>query len=107
MASRITPLTCVADHLAERAAQSGRDQQDRQHLQEIGQRRGVLKRVATVGIEEPAAIGAELLDGHLRSGRSNGDGLRCCHNLSAGILVRLEQFGLPIPPPMWARRTPR
>ena len=39
-------LAHVADHAAEGEAQRGRDQEDRQHLDEVGQRRRVLVRDA-------------------------------------------------------------
>ena len=42
---------------------------DRQHLQEVGERRRVLERMRRVGVEEAAAVGAEHLDRHLRRDR--------------------------------------
>ena len=65
-------LARVADHVAERVAERGRDQQDRQQLQEVRQRRRVLERMGRVDVEEAAAVGAELLDGDLRGGRAHG-----------------------------------
>ena len=49
--------------------------EDRDHLHQIGQRRRILEGMRGVGIEEPAAIGAEHLDGDLRGDRAHGDGL--------------------------------
>ena len=68
-------LPRVADHHAERVAQRRRDQQDRQHFQEVGQRRRVLERMRRVDVEEPAAVGAELLDGDLRRRRAHRQSL--------------------------------
>ena len=70
-------LADVADHLPKVIAQRRRDQQDGQHFQEVGQRRRVLQRMRGVDVEEAAAVGAELLDGDLRGGRADGDGLLC------------------------------
>ena len=44
-------------------------------LQEVRQRRRVLQRVRRVDVEEPASVGAELLDRHLRGRRADGDPL--------------------------------
>jgi hypothetical protein len=75
----------------ETEAQRGRDQEDGQHLQEVGQRRRVLIRVRRVGVEEAAAVGAEHLDGFLRGHRPHGQGLlvgalRFGHRFALGIL---------------------
>ncbi len=61
---------------AESEAQCRRDQEDREHLHEVGQRRRVFIRVRRVGIEEPAAVGAQHLDGLLRGDRAHGQFLR-------------------------------
>ena len=68
-------LARVADHRAERVAERRRNQQDRQHLEEVRQRRRVLERMRRVDVEEPAAVGAELLDRDLAGGGSQRDGL--------------------------------
>ncbi len=52
-------LPRVAHHLAEGVAQRGRDQQDRQHLDEVRQRRRILERMRRVDVEEAAAVGAQ------------------------------------------------
>ena len=44
-------------------------------LQEVRERRGVLEGMRRVGVEEAAAVGAELLDRLLRGDRPLGDGL--------------------------------
>jgi ribosomal protein S15P/S13E len=89
-------LARVADHLAEGVAQRRRDQQDRQHLQEVGQRRRVLERMRRVGVEEAAAVGAELLDRLLRGDRPIGSVclsvLRVFHHRVA--LVVLERLAV-------------
>ena len=69
-------LPLVADHAAEREYQRRGDQEDRQHLQEVRERRRVLERMRGVGVEEAAAIGAEFLDRFLRSDRPHRDRLR-------------------------------
>ena len=64
----------VAHHLAERDAQAARNQEDRQHFQEIGKRRGILVRMRGVGAEETAAVGTQHLDRDLRGGRTHRQG---------------------------------
>ena len=64
-------LPRVADHLAERVAQGGGDHEDRQHFQEVRERRRVLERMGRVDVEEPAAVGPELLDRDLRRRRAH------------------------------------
>ena len=45
------------------------------HLDEVGQRRRVLERVGGVGVQEAAAVVAELLDDLLGGDRADGDRL--------------------------------
>jgi hypothetical protein len=68
-------LACVAHRAAEGETQRRRDQEDRQHLEEVAERRRVLVRMGRVGVEEAAAVGAQHLDGFLRSNRAHGQGL--------------------------------
>ena len=68
-------LAGVADHLAEGVAERRRDHEDRQHLEEVRERRRVLERVRRVDVEEAAAVRAELLDGDLRRRRTHRDEL--------------------------------
>ena len=68
-------LALVADHAAEHVGQRRADREDRQHLDEVRQRRRVLERMRGVGVEEAAAIGAEHLDRDLRGDRADRDGL--------------------------------
>ena len=68
-------LPAVADHAPEGVAERRRDQQDREHLEEVRERRRVLERVRGVHVEEPASVGAELLDGDLARGRPERDRL--------------------------------
>ncbi len=56
-------------HTAQRDAQPCRNQEDGDHLHQVGQRRGVLKRMRRVRIEEAAAVGAQHLDRLLRGHR--------------------------------------
>ena len=62
-------------HAAEGPGEPGRDEEDLEHLQEVGQRRRVLERMRRVGVEEAAAVGADLLDGLLARDRAHRDGL--------------------------------
>ena len=68
-------LALVADHAAEHIGERGADREDRDHLQEVRQRRRVLERMRGIGVEEAAAIGAEHLDRDLRGDRADRDGL--------------------------------
>ena len=87
-------LARVAHHAAEGVAQRGGDQEDRQHLQEIGERRGVLERVRRVGVEEAAAVGAQFLDRLLRSDRPQSDdlllgGRLLCDGIAGSVFHRV------------------
>jgi len=85
------PLAPAAHHFAEREAQRRRDQQDCQHLQEIGQRRGVFVGVRGIGIEEPASVGAQQLDGLLRGYGAHGQGLGAGERrFGQGLALRVE-----------------
>ena len=64
------PLARVVDHSTERVAERRRNQQDGQHLEEVGQRRRIFERMRRVHIEEAAAVRAELLDRDLARGGS-------------------------------------
>ena len=64
-------LALVAGVLAERVGQRERRQQDREHLEPVGQRGRVLERMGRVGVEEAAAVVAQLLDPFL-----GGDGAK-------------------------------
>ena len=62
-------------HRSERVGEARRDGEDAEHRQEVRQRRRVLERVRAVGVEEAAAVGAELLDDLLRRHRPLRDRL--------------------------------
>ena len=64
-----------ASHLAKGDGERCGDEEDGKHLQEVGEGRGVLEGVGTVGVEEAAAISAEHLDGFLRGDGTLRDGL--------------------------------
>ena len=72
-ASDRAALPLVADHPAEGAGQGERDDQEQEDLEEVGERVGVLERVRGVGVEEAAAVGAELLDRLLAGDRAARD----------------------------------
>ena len=63
-----------------------------QLLEEVRERRGVLERVRGVRVDDPAAVGAELLDRLLRGDRAQEDGLRAafeaCRGRGAGNGLR-------------------
>jgi transposase len=69
----------AADHLAVGEDQGCRDQEHREHLDEVREARWVLERVRGVGIEDAATVGAEQLDRFLRGDRPHRD--RLCEAL--------------------------
>ena len=69
------PWRCVADHAAEHVGQRRADRRRSPHLDQVGDRVRVLERMGGVGVEEAAAIGAELLDRYLRGDRALRDRL--------------------------------
>ena len=76
-------LTGVAHGLAEAPGEADADHEDRQHLDEVDDRGGVLERMRGVGVEEAATVGAEHLDRLLR-----GDGTE--HERLLGALQRVD-----------------
>ena len=68
-------LPHVADHAAEGENRSDGDQQQRPDLEKVGPGVGVFERMGGVGVEEAAAVGAELLDDLLAGHRTNRYGL--------------------------------
>ncbi len=76
----------AAEMIGHRAA----DAQQREHLEEIREWRGIFKRVRGVGVRVTAAVGAKHLDGHLRRHRTLNNRLRVerlvfHHRISLGI----------------------
>ena len=69
-------LLAAAQHRPDRAGQADRDDEDQEHLEQVAERVGVLEGVRRVGVEEAAAVGAELLDGLLAGDGTAGDDLR-------------------------------
>ncbi len=69
-------LAGVAHHVPERIGQRGGNEEECQHLEEVRQRRRILVGMGGIGVEEPAAVGAELLDRLLRGHRAHGQRLR-------------------------------
>lgn len=65
-------VTAAAHGVPEEEHQRARDDQDVERLEEAGQRRGVLKRMRGVHVEEAAAVGPEQLDRNLRSDGPGG-----------------------------------
>src|SRR5579862_7207934 len=49
-------------HATQRVSEAGADRENRQHLDEVGQRRWILKRMSTVSVEESAAVRTKLFD---------------------------------------------
>ncbi len=64
------------DHLAEDVGQGDRDGQEQDDGEEIGQAGRVLEGMGRVDVEEPPAVGTELLDGLHEADRPESDGLR-------------------------------
>ncbi|MGA8550199.1 MAG: hypothetical protein WB678_08185 [Stellaceae bacterium] len=71
-------LALVLDHAAQDVRQRRADCEDRDQLDQIGDRIRVLERMRRIGVEKTAAVGAELLDDLLR-----GDGALRDHLLDA------------------------
>jgi hypothetical protein len=69
-------LLLISGHAAEGVGQRGRNAKDEHHLDEIGEGRRVLERMRAVGVEEAAAVGAQLLDRFLRRHGAEGNDLR-------------------------------
>ena len=65
-----------AGHASEGVGEARRNGEDHQHLEEIGEGRGIFEWMSAVGVEKAAAIGSEHLDGFLRSDRTLRNGLR-------------------------------
>ena len=96
-------LPYIADHHAKGVTQGRRYQQDGQHFQKIGERRGVFERMGGIGVEKAAAVGAQLLDGDLRGRRPKRQGLlfgfggfgdRLTFGIHHGFAVRIQFRGL-------------
>jgi len=68
-------MALVPGHPAEGVGESCGDQEDQEHRQEVRDRRRVLEGVRRVRIEEPATVGAELLDRLLGGHRPERDHL--------------------------------
>ena len=77
---------------------AGGDQEDRDHLEEIGQRGRVFIRMRGIGVEEAAAIGAQHLDRFLRGDRAHGDRLRLGGQVSVIALPFSSFNGWPSAP---------
>jgi hypothetical protein len=77
-------LPDVADYPAEGAGQTDRDDQQQEDLEQVGPGVRVLERVRGVAVEDPAAVGAQLLDHFLAGGRGQRDGARVAVQPSDG-----------------------
>ena len=62
-------------HLAEGVGEGEADAQQQAEREEVREPGRVLERMRPVGVEEPASVGAELLDGLHEADRADGDGL--------------------------------
>ena len=92
-ASTAQPWRVSLTIVAERVAEGGGDQQDREHLEEVRERRRVLERVRGVHVEEAAAVGAELLDRDLRGRGPQREDLLGDAALPSGVRDRLVVLG--------------
>ncbi len=84
-------MPLVFHHPAEVISQSAADGKDRQHLDEIRERRRILERMRGVGVDVTAAVRAEHLDRDLRRHRPLhdvllGHGLFFHDRLAIGVL---------------------
>ena len=78
-----------AGHAAERVGESGAEREHHHDLHEIGERRGIFEWMRAIGVEEAAAVGAENLDGFLRSDGALGDHL-IGDGLRTGLAARVR-----------------
>ncbi len=89
-------LSRLANHPAEGVGQCRGQEHDRQHFDEVGERRGVLIRMSPVGVKEAAAIGAEILDDLERShGTLRYDLLSTLDGSGDRIVVEVHRNALP------------
>ncbi len=82
-------LPLVADHLAESVSEARGNQEDHQRFHEIAERRWIFVWVRGVRVHKAAAVGADHLDGFLRSHRALRDGL-CSTFYSGDLGIRAE-----------------
>ena len=80
----------VFHHAAEVIGQPAADGEDREHLDEVRERRGIFERMRGVGVRVTAAVGAEHFDRDLRGHRALHDGLLVDdlifhHRLAVGV----------------------
>ena len=68
-------LAAIVDHPAQGKGQRHGYEQDREDLEEVRGARGILEGMGGIGVEETAAVRAELLDRDLRCSRPHGDHL--------------------------------
>ena len=68
-------VALVFHHAAEVIGERARDREDREHLEKVGERRGILERMRGVGVDVAAAVRAEHLDRDLRGHRTLDDRL--------------------------------
>src|SRR5579863_1127296 len=61
------PMTWRTSHSAQRVSETAADGEDREHFNEVRQRSWVLEGMRTIGVEEAATVGSELLNDLLRS----------------------------------------
>ena len=74
----------------------GAQQEDQQHLDEIGERRRVFVGRCGVGVDETAAVGAQLFDDFLRRHRAAGDRLgEAFERLHALVGMEVLRHALP------------
>jgi hypothetical protein len=84
-------LARIAHEPAEGIRQRRRNEENGEHLQKIRQRRGILKGMCGVCVDETATVGAEFLDALLRCDRAHGQRLhmgrqRLLHGIAGGIV---------------------
>ena len=79
-------MSRIFHHAAEGVSEAGGDEEDHQHLNEVGERRWIFERMRGVGVEEAAAVSSDHLDGFLRSDWTLRNGLhRAFESLDDGV----------------------
>ena len=68
-------MRLVLHHPPQVIGQPAADRENREHLDEVRQRRGIFKWMRRIGIHVAATVGAQHFDGDLRGHRSLGNGL--------------------------------
>src|ERR1700731_2909192 len=84
-------MTWRTGDASQRISESSGNDEDGKHLQEIGDRRWIFKRMSAVGVEESAAVRAQHLDSFLRGYGSLSNRLRLARLFECrGCRIRVQ-----------------